>query len=173
MDLEQITFRSSPVTLVSAPPRIGDIAPNFVATTAGGEPLQWADEHKGRVAIVGSLPSILLPECAAQIQVLDRNMPQFSGDDQIPLWLVTSDAPEDLARFIADYDITHVVLLSDVPRGEFGTRFGVRLKETDLLARTLFTIGKDQSIIYRELHREIIEDPQYRQAFKAAFSHLI
>jgi hypothetical protein len=98
MDLEQITFRSSPVTLVSAPPRIGDIAPNFVATTAGGEPLQWADEHKGRVAIVGSLPSILLPECAAQIQVLDRNMPQFSGDDQIPLWLVTCGVlPPDLA----------------------------------------------------------------------------
>lgn len=172
MDLDNITFRSHPVTLRAAPLEVGDLAPDFAAYTAGGDLVHWGDEHRDRISIVGSLPSLALPECAAQVRVLDGNMPSLSGDDQIPLWLVTSDAPEVLRDFLSEFPLDHLLLLSDRHLGEFGMKYGVDLEETNLLARSLFTIGREGRIIYREIHPEIIEDPQYYRAFKAGFAHL-
>jgi thiol peroxidase len=172
MDLDNITFRSHPVTLRAAPLKIGDLAPDFAAYTARGELLQWSDEFRDRVSIVGSLPSVALPECAAQLRVLDGNIPTLSGDHQIPLWLLTSDTPEVLRDFQCECPLHHLILLSDRHLGEFGMKYGVDLEETHLLARALFTIGRDGRIIYREIYPEIIDDPQYYRAFKAGFAYL-
>lgn len=61
-----------------------------------------------------------------------------------------------------------VKLLSDYRDGSFGPAYGVLIEDLALLARSVFIIGKDKSILYKQLVPEVGQEPDYDDAIAAA-----
>jgi len=52
-------------------------------------------------------------------------------------------------------------MLSDFKTHEFGTAYGLRIKEIGLLARANVVIGKEKTIKYVEIVPEVTTEPDY------------
>lgn len=59
-------------------------------------------------------------------------------------------------------------MLSDFRDHRFGPAYGVLIKELGLLARSIFTIGKDKTIKYIQVVPEIGQEPSYEDVIAAA-----
>jgi thiol peroxidase len=59
-------------------------------------------------------------------------------------------------------------VLSDYRDREFGSAFGLHIKELGLLARSVFIIGSDGRIAYRQIVGEIGREPDYGEVIEAA-----
>lgn len=60
--------------------------------------------------------------------------------------------------------------LSDFADHSFGTAFGVEISELGLLARSIFIVGKDKTIRYKQLVPEVASEPNYDEALAAALT---
>ena len=61
-----------------------------------------------------------------------------------------------------------MTLLSDYKDRQFSEAFGLRLKELGLIARAVYVIDRDGKVVYREICREVAEEPNYEKALEAA-----
>ena len=61
----------------------------------------------------------------------------------------------------------NVQTLSDHRSAEFGSTYGVLIKQLRLLARAVFIVDKKGVIRYRQLVDELTNEPDYEAALKA------
>jgi thiol peroxidase len=77
------------------------------------------------------------------------------------------DLPFAQKRWCGNAGIEKVKTLSDYQDRSFGLNYGVLIKELKLLARSVFVIGKDGKVAYREIVREVTDEPDYESALAA------
>ncbi|MBA2661322.1 MAG: redoxin domain-containing protein [Bradymonadaceae bacterium] len=171
MAYSDVRFRNEPVRLEGNEVKPGELAPNFAVSISPSESVEFDDLRRDRVVILASVPSVTIAACAVQLRVLDAEIPRFEGsDNNIPVWVVTSDSPAVLQDFSQRWDLRHLHLASDYRDGQFGQRFGMKMVPPGILARGLYTIDKDGTIAYREITSEALDEPDYYRAFKAALT---
>jgi thiol peroxidase len=77
------------------------------------------------------------------------------------------DLPFAQKRWCGAANVENVQTLSDHARAEFGTAFGILIKELRLLARTVFIVDKEGVIRYIEIVDELTNEPDYEAALTA------
>ena len=162
-----ITLKGNPMTLLGDELKVGDAAPDF-SLVANDMSAKTLSDYDGKVKIISVVPSIDTPVCDQETRTFNEKAAGL-GDDVVIL-TVSVDTPMAQKRFCAASGIDQVHMLSDFKDHRFGPAYGVRMKETGLLARQVMVVDKNNKIVYKQLVPEVADQPDFDKAVEAAKS---
>jgi thiol peroxidase len=153
-----------PLTLVGKTLDVGDAMP--AVALADGK-LQKIDlgALKGKLVILSVVPSIDTRVCETQTHRVNDAMSLFPAGAEV--MTVSRDLPFAQTRF-AEEAVIRTKMGSDYHGGAFGKAFGLEVKETGLLARSVWVIAPDGKIAYREIVADQGTEPNYDALVEAA-----
>lgn len=157
-----ITFKGNPLTLVGAEPEVGEKAPDFTVVSGELKPVKLSD-FTGETLIISSVPSLDTPICEFQTKRFNAEAANLN----VKILTISMDLPFAQNRFCASFKIDSVKTLSDYKDHEFAKAFGMYIKELGLLARAVFIISKDGKIAYKQIVKEVTNEPDYADVLEA------
>lgn len=166
----EVTMKGNPVELVGPKLKAGDKAPDFTCVGAGLAVIKLADTS-GKVRLFNVVPSLDTPVCNKQTKHFSEVLTELG--DKVAAYTVSLDLPFAQARWCTDSHVDNIKNLSDVRDKSFGEHYGVLVKglPIDLLARSVFVVGADDTLKYVQIVPEIATEPDYTpviEALKAA-----
>lgn len=159
-----ITFKGNPLTLLGDEIKVGDVAPDFVATKNDLSPFKLS-ELKGKVIIISSMPSVDTGIC--ELQTIRFNQ-EAKKHPELHIVTISMDLPFALGRFCANKDVTNAATLSDYKNREFAHKYGFFIEELALDARGIVVIDKNGIVKHVEYTKEVTTEPDYDKALKIA-----
>jgi thiol peroxidase len=160
-----VTRQGKPVTLVGRQPAVGDAAPTFTAV-ANDLSTYTFDPTSGKVWIVSVVPSIDTPVCSLQTKHFNDTAGALGGD--VAILTVSMDLPFAQKRWCGAEGVNNLTTVSDFRDRSFAEQWGLRIKESGLLARAVYVVGRDGRITYAQLVPELTQEPQYEPVLAAA-----
>jgi len=160
-----VTMKGNPVTLVGNEIKVGDKAPdcNLTANDLSAVSLS---SFRGKVCIVASVPSLDTAVCDMETRRFNEEAAKL--DPNIVILTISMDLPFAQKRWCGAAGIQNVKTLSDYRQAQFGTSYGVLIKEFRLLARAIFVIDKTGVVRYVQIVNEVAKEPDYQAAIDAA-----
>ena len=147
-----------PLTLVGKTLAVGDTMPTDIQLVDGKlAPIDLA-ALKGKLVVLSVVPSIDTRVCESQTHKISDAIDRMPPGTEV--FTVSRDLPFAQTRF-AEEAVTRTKMASDYHARTFGRSFGVEVKETGLLARSVWVIGKDGKVAYRELVDDQGTEPNY------------
>ena len=156
--------KGNPLTLLGNQIKVGDIAPEIIASDNSLKDVKLSD-FKGKVVVLSVFPSIDTPVCATQTRTFNKKATELSKE--VVILTLSKDLPFALGRFCAAEGISNIHTLSDFKFSNFGLDYGFLVKENQLLARGVVVIDKNGVVKYKEITKDIIEEPNYDKALAA------
>ena len=160
-----VTFKGGPLTLLGDELQPDREAPDAELLGNDLAPVKISS-FRGKVCIVSSVPSLDTPVCDTQTRRFNVEAAK-SGDDVVIL-TVSMDLPFAQARWCGAAGVDEVVTLSDHRAADFGTAWGLLIKELRLLARSVSVIDREGVLRYHQLVGEVTQEPDYDAALEAA-----
>jgi thiol peroxidase len=159
-----VTFQGRPLTLAGRELAVGEPAP---AARLLANDLTEVDlsDFRGKVCVISVVPSLDTPVCDAQTRRFNAEAASL-GDDVVIL-TVSMDLPFAQARWCGAAGIDAVVTLSDHREAAFGEAYGVLIRELRLLTRAVFVVDREGTIRYRQIVKEITDEPDYDAPLQA------
>jgi thiol peroxidase len=160
-----VTMKGNPVTLVGNEIKVGDKAPdcNLAANDLSAVSIS---SFGGKVRIVASVPSLDTAVCDMETRRFNEEAGKL--DPNIVILTISMDLPFAQKRWCGAAGIQNVKTLSDYRQAQFGTSYGVLIKEFRLLARAIFVIDKTGVVRYVQIVSEVAKEPDYQAAIDAA-----
>jgi thiol peroxidase len=146
-DATKIRHGDKPLTLLGPTLDVGAAAPDVTVVDGNLAPVKLS-ALKGKTVVLSMVPSIDTRVCENQTLHLSQAMDQLPAN--VEVMTVSRDLPFAQSRFAQDPSIK-TKMVSDYKGGELGKAFGVEVQESGLLARSVWVIGPDGKIAYRQL----------------------
>jgi len=162
--MASVTFAGNPVTLIGNEVKVGEKAPNFTVL-ANDLSAVTLDDSKGSVRLISVVPSLDTGVCDAQTRRFNE---EASKLDNVKILTVSVDLPFAQKRWCGAAGIENVQTLSDHRDLSFGEAFGVAIQELRLLARSVFVVDSNDTVVYAEYVSEVTNHPNYEAALEAA-----
>lgn len=160
-----VTFKGGPLTLTgSGEVKVGDTAPDFKVSKTLVEDITLSS-FKGKKVVLNVVPSLDTPVCSTQTARFNKEAAGL-GDDVVIL-TISMDLPVAQGRWCQANAATAIVTASDYKHREFGDKFGIRIKELGVLARSVFVVDRNGKVVYAELVPEVAQEPNYEPALAA------
>lgn len=165
-----------PAVLVAAPataraqeaPAVGDYAPDFSAAWADASgPRQGKvtlSENRGRVVVIAFYPRDRSSGCTAQLTKFRDEFDTLFGGDVLLLPVSVDDLATH-AEWAREMSMPFA-LVSD-PDLELAKMYGSAMDGRPMAARTVFVIGKDGRVTWRDMRFNALSEPAY-EALAAA-----
>jgi len=161
---DEVTLRGKAVTLVGEPVLVGQSAPDFVAVGRDMGEVRLSD-YAGKTVVLSVVPSIDTGVCSTQTRTFNQRATDL-GQDVVVL-TISMDLPMAQSRFCAAEGIERVVMLSDFRYWDFAENWGLRIKESGLLARAVYVIDAEGTVVYGQIVPELTTEPDYDAALAA------
>ena len=164
--MANITLGGNPATTVGNLPETGTKALDFKLTNTDLADNSLSD-YSGSRLVLNIFPSVDTGVCAQSIRTFNE---KASSLDNTKVLCISKDLPFAMNRFCASEGLNNVENLSDYKTGQFGTTYGVTIKDTafeTLLSRAVVVIDTDGTILHTEQVLEIGEEPNYEAALNA------
>lgn len=155
--------KGNPLTLLGPQIKVGDTAPEIVASDISMNDVKLSD-FKGKVVVLSVFPSIDTPVCATQTRTFNKKATELSSE--VVILTISKDLPFALGRFCAAEGINNIHTLSDYKFSRFGLEYGFLVKENQLLARGVVIIDKKGVVQYKEITKDIVNEPDYDEAIE-------
>jgi len=159
-----VTMRGNPMTLTGHALKIGDRAPDFEVTGNDMKPVRFSS-FSGKACIISSVPSLDTPVCDMETRKFNKEAAGLGPD--IVIFTISMDLPFAQKRWCGAAGVERVITLSDYKTADFGTAYGVLIKELRLLARAVFVADKKGVIRYIQIVKEVADEPDYSAALNA------
>lgn len=156
--------RGNALTLLGQELKVGDKAPEFQVVDNNVSPVKLSD-FKGKVVLLSVTPSIDTGICDLQAKRFNKMATEVSGD--VVILSISVDLPFALARWCGATGSDKIKTLSDYQDWNFGLQYGMLIKESRLLARSVWIIDKKGVIRYIQIVPELPTEPNYNEAFDA------
>ena len=153
------------VVLLGSGVKAGEPAPDFRVVDGAFKPVALAD-LKGTICLISAVPSLDTGVCAAQTKRFNDELETLP--ENVAVLTISMDLPFAQRRFCDAEKIDRVQVLSDHVWREFGIAYGILIKDMGLLARAVFVVGEDGTLVYEQVVPEITEHPDYDAALAAA-----
>ncbi|MBM7072133.1 thiol peroxidase [Shewanella sp. 202IG2-18] len=160
----QVSFGTSKVSLLGTYPALNQPAPLFRVIDGKFNPIDLSD-FKGQTILISSVPSLDTGVCAIQTKKFNDQVANFS--DNVIMLSISTDLPFAQKRFCQQQNVDKIMVLSDAVWREFGTKYGLLMKDKGLLARAILIINKQGDIQYRQLVSDTSKEPDYKAALAA------
>ena len=157
-----VTFQGNPLTLSGKELQAGQAVPSFELLGVDLQPVRLADT-KG-VRVFTTVPSLDTPVCDMQVRRFNAEATKLP---HVSVFAVSADLPFAQARWCGAAGVDRVKTLSDHRTMEFAKAWGLHVDELRLLARAVFVVDSAGKLVYRQLVREITEQPDYEKALAA------
>jgi thiol peroxidase len=158
-----VTIQGKPVTLVGREIKAGQRAPEFKLIDSDMKEVTLS-QSKGKIRLLSVVYSVETPVCDVQTRTFEEKAAKFPN---VVIYTISMDLPFTLARYGHEHNIRKIKLLSDNREASFGLAYGLLIKETRLLARSVFVIDADDIVRYAEYVKEVSEAPDYDKAMEA------
>ncbi|MBI5136365.1 MAG: thiol peroxidase [Nitrospirae bacterium] len=157
------TLKGNPLTLLGPDLKVGDSAPEF--TVRKGLADVKSSNYNGTVRIISAVPSLDTPVCDQQTRRFNQEAAALGN---VKILTISMDLPFAGNRFCEAAGIDKVDVLSDYKDADFGTKYGVLIKEHRLDMRAIFVVNAQNKITYKEIVPEMTQHPDYDAALAAA-----
>ena len=164
----QITFHGSPLHLVGEPPQVGQQAPAFTTHKfVPGEGLKEVTlaSLPKKARLISVVPSLDTGVCSKQTKTFNEQLGAFG--DTVAAYTVSLDLPFAQNRFCGAEGIENLETISDYQERSFGTSWGLLIDELKILARAVYVVDKDDTIVYAQVMDEMTSEPDYAAALAA------
>ena len=159
-----VTAKGNPLTLIGAEIKVGDKAPDFKVIDVGQKNVTLKD-ITAKVKLFSVVPSLDTSVCDLQTQRFELEAASVPGD--VGIFTFSMDLPFAQSRYCGAHAITKLKTLSDHREASFGTAYGVLIKETRLLSRSIFVIDENNIVRYVEYVKDLSTHPDYAKAIAA------
>jgi len=146
-----------PLTLVGPTLDVGDAMPDVTLVDGKLDPVKLAS-LKGKIVVLSVVPSIDTRVCETQTHKISDAIAQMPPG--VEVFTISRDLPFAQTRF-AEEAMSKTKFASDYQGRELGRAFGLDVKETGLLARSVWVIAQDGKISYREIVANQGNEPDY------------
>jgi len=160
-----VAMGGKPLTLLGPELAVGEPAPDFRVVDAALEPVRLSD-FDGRARLISAVPSIDTGVCAMQTKRFNDELEHLPSD--VVVMTISMDLPFAQKRFCEAEKVEGMMMTSDHVWREFGLAYGVLIKDIGLLARSIFVVGKDGKLLYKQVVPELTDHPDYDAALAAA-----
>ncbi len=164
-----VTMKGNPVQLEGPDLKVGDPAPDFTVVSGGMDATKTLDdvvEYGMKNALLIVVPSLDTGVCSIESQKFNARLGELPPD--VAAYVVSRDLPFAQSRWSKEQGEVKLQMLSDARDHSFGPAYGVAMKGLGLLARSVFIIGKDKTIRYKQVVSEVTQEPDYDDAISAA-----
>lgn len=155
------------VTLLGTQVNVGEQAPNFKVVDKNFAPITLADFNK-QTLLISVVPSLDTGVCSLQTKRFNEEVSNLPSN--ITILTISNDLPFAQKRFCKIENVEQLKVLSDSVWREFGSNYGLLIKDMGLLTRAIFIIDSQGKIAYKELVANISEHPDYDKALAAVKS---
>lgn len=160
--MDRINLKGFPVQLIDDVVEPGAVAEDvtFVSRDLNEVSLYDID---AKVKVLVSVPSLDTGVCQAETRKFNEELGKRDG---VVGLIISKDLPFASKRFCDAEGIKDVFTLSDYRYGDFGKEFGTEMAEgalKGLLARVVFVVDKDNTVVHTEISNDILEEPDYQQ----------
>lgn len=153
-----VTFKGDPVNILGVRPEVGLPAPEFTLNDLDNNPVSLSD-FKGKRILISVFPDINTRVC--DIQTV--RFFQLSKDLENTVILnISNNSKADLESWCATKGVDAIFLHDD--ERTFADTYGLWLPKIEKLARSIFIVDTDGTLIYSELVPEIAQEPDYNKA---------
>lgn len=153
-----------PLTVVGKTLDVGDPMPDVTLSGFKLEPIQLSS-LRGKLVVLSVVPSIDTKVCEVQSHRMSDSLDLLPKGTEV--YTVSRDLPFAQSRF-HDEAVMRIKMASDYKGGAFGKAFGLDVKETGLLARSVWVIAPDGKIAYRQIVADQSTEPDYDALIAAA-----
>jgi thiol peroxidase len=161
-----VTFKGTPLTLVGNEVKVGQPAPDFTLHyfDNGLKTITKAD-LLGKPTIISVVPSLDTPVCQTQTKRFNQELAALGN--RVNALTVSLDLPFAQGRFCGAEGISNMRVASDYQNRTFGQNWGMLIDELKLLARGVFVLDSQGTVVYAETVKEVTQEPNYQQALEA------
>ena len=159
-----ITRGGQPLTVVGKTLDVGDTMPYTFVYDGKLQPIQLSS-LRGKLVVLSVVPSIDTKVCEVQSHRVSDALDRFPKGTEV--YTISRDLPFAQTRFHTEA-VMRIKMGSDYKEGAFGKAFGLEVKETGLLARSVWVIGPDGKILYRQIVTDQSTEPDYEALVAAA-----
>ncbi|MBA6230981.1 MULTISPECIES: thiol peroxidase [unclassified Colwellia] len=149
------------ITLLGTQVDVGQKAPNFKVVNESFVPVTL-HEFSGKNLLISIVPSLDTGICSLQTKRFNEEVANLPTD--IVMLTISNDLPFAQKRFCETENIDKIRVLSDSVWRDFGTNYGLLIKDMGLLTRAIFIIDSSGIIAYKEIVADISKHPNYELA---------
>jgi thiol peroxidase len=153
-----VTARGKPLTLIGNEVKVGDKAPDAEVLDNAMSPVKLSS-FGGKIVVISAVPSLDTPVCDLETRRFNAEAANLGSD--VVILTISMDLPFAQKRWCGAAGVDKVITLSDHRNASFGTSYGVLIKETRLLARTLFVVDRTGIVQYIQIVDDITHEPDY------------
>lgn len=153
-----ITKGEDILTLVGTERKVGDKAPDFTLNNLEDEAISLS-QLLTQPVLLSVVPDIDTRVCSIQTKRFNKEAAEIEG---AALVTISKNTKEEQANWCAAEGVD-MEMLHDT-EFTFGRKYGVLIESLGLLARSVFVIDKDGTIVYREIVSELTDEPDYSAA---------
>ncbi|TKB46030.1 thiol peroxidase [Thalassotalea mangrovi] len=156
-----VTAGGKPITLLGEPVNVGDDAPQFTVVNERFEKVSLSDFAE-KTVMISVVPSLDTGVCSTQTKRFNNEVSSLPSD--VVLLTISNDLPFAQKRFCSTEKVDKIKVLSDSVWRDFGNKYGLLIKDMGLLTRAIIIIDKDGKVVYKELVKDISNEPDYDTA---------
>lgn len=156
-----VTFLGNTVTLKGTQLKVGDSMPGFTVISNDLTPVEGSDLKGLRVFV--AVPSVDTNVCDLEVRNFNHKAASLPG---VAIYAISMDLPFAQARWCGAAGVQAVRTLSDYKDRSFGAATGTYVQELGLLARAVFVVDTQNTVVYAEYVPEISHEPDYEAVYK-------
>lgn len=158
------TMKGNPITLLGKEVKVGDQAPDATIVANDLSEVKLSSLINGKTSILSIVPSLDTGVCDIQSKRFNAEAGKLP---EVAIITISMDLPFAQKRWCGATGSDKIKVLSDYRYASFGENYGVLIKGLRLLTRSIFVIGEDGLIQYKEIVPEVTTEPNYEAALNA------
>ena len=163
---DPIRFRGKDRTTLGPALRVGQAAPDFVATARDWSAVHPIADTAGKVRVLAAVPSLDTSVCDKETRRFNEEAAGLDPD--VRIFVLSTDLPFALERWCTAAAVDRVTTLSDHNSADFGMKYGCLLDEARVLRRAVFVVDRKGVVVYADYMPALSEEPDYEEVLAEA-----
>ncbi len=157
----QITRKSVPTEVLGPLPELNTAAPEFSVLDLN-DTVRHLSDYQGKPVLISVFPDIDTRTCDLQTK---RFYSLAKEHKDLTILNISNNSKEQLQNWCIANGADIIALRDN--EGSFAKAYGLWMPEYKVLARSVFVINADGTLIYEELVSEMADEPNYQAALDA------
>lgn len=162
--LSSVKAGEQQIVLLGTELKTGKAAPAFKVVDNNFKTVTLAD-FKNKTVLLSIVPSIDTGICSLQTKRFNDEVAKLPAD--VVLLTISTDLPFAQKRYCQQEQVTSMAVLSDAVWRDFGSNYGLLIKDMGLLTRAIIIIDNKGKVAYQQLVPELAQEPDYTGALQA------